>query len=60
MINLPIVEGRSCNGCTKCCEGYLSAEINEKKVDKNNPCYLVNIEKGCNEPSTIGLLAADL
>ena len=49
MINLPIVEGRSCNGCTKCCEGYLSAEINEKKVDKNNPCYLVNIGKGCND-----------
>ena len=41
MINLPIVEGRSCNGCTKCCEGYLSAEINEKKVDKKKKKPLV-------------------
>ena len=49
MINLPIVEGRSCDGCTKCCEGNLSSEINGRKVDKNNPCYLVDIGRGCND-----------
>ena len=49
MINLPIVEGRSCDGCTKCCEGSLYAEINGKIVDKDNPCYLVSIGKGCTD-----------
>jgi len=24
---LPIVDGRSCEGCTKCCEGHLRADI---------------------------------
>lgn len=49
MINLPVVQGRSCEGCTKCCEGYLAGEVLNKKVDLNNPCFLVEIGKGCKD-----------
>jgi hypothetical protein len=49
MNNLPVVEGRSCDGCTKCCEGYMSGKILGKTVDLNNPCFLVEIGKGCGD-----------
>ena len=49
MINLPVVEGRSCDGCTKCCEGYLAGEIQGKQMGFGKPCFLVEIGKGCND-----------
>ena len=49
MINLPVVEGRSCDGCTKCCEGYLTGEIQGKQMGLGQPCFLVQIGKGCND-----------
>jgi hypothetical protein len=51
---LPIVEGRSCQGCTKCCEGYLRAELGKEKyfMGQNEdgtftPCPFVKINEGC-------------
>jgi hypothetical protein len=49
MDNLPIVEGRSCDGCTKCCEGYLVGVVNEKQFGFGEPCFLVQIGKGCKD-----------
>jgi len=54
---LPIVEGRSCEGCTKCCEGHLRADIKlsdgqESFMGMNDdmtiiPCSFVSLGKGC-------------
>lgn len=55
---LPIVDGRSCDGCTKCCEGYLRADIKlsdgrtswmgqEDPSGKLHPCGFLNAGKGC-------------
>lgn len=30
---------RSCDGCTKCCEGYLSATILGHRMDFGKPCF---------------------
>ena len=49
MINLPVVEGRSCDGCTKCCEGYLTGEIDSKPFGHGSDCFLVQIGKGCGD-----------
>ena len=49
MINLPVVEGRSCDGCTKCCEGYLEANIHGHEVTLGKPCFFVEIGKGCTD-----------
>ncbi len=37
---------RSCNGCTKCCEGWLSAEIEGEEMYPGKPCQFKG-EKGC-------------
>jgi len=55
---LPIVEGRSCEGCTKCCEGHLRADIKLSNSNEINfmgineelgivPCPFVKVNEGC-------------
>ena len=54
---LPIVEGRSCEGCTKCCEGHLRADIKlsdgtttwigQEEDSSLHPCPFVKIGTGC-------------
>jgi len=54
---LPIVDGRSCEGCTKCCEGHLRADIKLSdgrttwigmKDDMTlNPCTFLQQGVGC-------------
>ena len=51
---LPVVNGRSCEGCTKCCEGHLRAELGTEKyfMGINDegvrvPCPFVKIGEGC-------------
>jgi len=55
---LPVVDGRSCEGCTKCCEGHLRADIKLQnnageafmgiKDDETlSPCAFVQLGKGC-------------
>ena len=49
----PNVLGRSCEGCTKCCSGALTATINIEsrsvvhELGPGNPCVFVQIGKGC-------------
>ena len=43
------VEGRSCADCTKCCEGYLYANINGHPMSIGNPCPLVRLNRGCGD-----------
>lgn len=38
---------RSCDGCTKCCEGWLTATIHGKKMSPGVPCHFVQLGKGC-------------
>lgn len=38
---------RTCNGCTKCCEGWLSGEAKGIPFFKGRPCQFVSIGKGC-------------
>ena len=33
---------RSCDGCTKCCEGWLQGEANGHKFFKGRPCFFLN------------------
>jgi hypothetical protein len=49
MTNLPVVEGRSCGECTKCCEGYLEGNIRGQEMTLGKPCFLVEIGKGCTD-----------
>lgn len=55
---LPIVEGRSCEGCTKCCEGHLRADIKlsdgrtswigqEEDTGNFHPCGFLKQGVGC-------------
>jgi len=37
---------RNCNGCTKCCEGWLSDTIHGYKIYPNNPCRFKSLD-GC-------------
>jgi hypothetical protein len=56
---LPIVDGRSCGDCTKCCEGHLRADIKlkdgresfmgQKVYGKLNPCMFLKQGVGCGE-----------
>lgn len=36
---------RECGSCTKCCEGWLSANIHGRAMYKGNPCFFVDKEK---------------
>lgn len=38
---------RSCDGCTKCCEGYLVGEAEGHKFYPGMPCHFVKMGKGC-------------
>lgn len=38
---------RSCEGCTKCCEGWLPAEINGTMMYPGKPCDFVQVGVGC-------------
>ena len=37
---------RACDGCKRCCEGWLLTEIYGKKVNIENPCHFLGT-KGC-------------
>jgi hypothetical protein len=37
---------RSCDGCTKCCEGHLTANIYGYEMGPGKPCHFVS-KKGC-------------
>lgn len=39
--------GRSCVGCTKCCEGWLSATIDGQTMYPGRPCQYAQIGRGC-------------
>ena len=39
--------GRSCKSCTKCCEGWLKATIDNVRMFPGKPCQYVDIGKGC-------------
>ena len=38
---------RSCEGCTKCCVGWLTANIHGEEMYPGKPCHFVEIGKGC-------------
>jgi hypothetical protein len=49
-INLPIVSNiRECGTCTKCCEGFLSADIRGHKMFPGKPCFFVEQGVGCKD-----------
>ena len=37
---------RSCDGCTACCQGWLSAQIYGRDMPEGRPCHFVG-KKGC-------------
>ena len=39
--------GKSCDGCTKCCEGWLLADINGEQLYPGKPCSSVTEGVGC-------------
>lgn len=39
--------GRSCEGCTKCCEGWLTANIKGEDMYPGKPCQFVDPGVGC-------------
>lgn len=43
---------RTCDGCTKCCEGWLIATIKGQPMYPGKPCQFVQIGKGCATYST--------
>jgi hypothetical protein len=43
------VKSRSCGTCTKCCEGYLTANIRGREISPGKPCVFLEIGKGCTE-----------
>lgn len=54
MNKLPIIENRSCDGCTKCCEGYLAGDIRGHWMGiapdgVNKSCFFLELGKGCKE-----------
>lgn len=38
---------RSCNGCTACCEGWLTCNIYGYEVKRNQPCRFLSKNSGC-------------
>lgn len=39
--------GRSCDGCTKCCDGWLTANIHGEEMYPGKPCQFVESGVGC-------------
>lgn len=48
-VGITVKGARSCGSCTKCCEGWLTADINGQEMYPGKPCYLVEIGKGCSD-----------
>ena len=44
---IPIKTERDCDGCTKCCDGWLTGEAYGYKFNINNACFWKG-KKGCN------------
>ena len=38
---------KECGTCTKCCEGWLKADIKGHKMYPGKPCFFIEIGKGC-------------
>ncbi len=38
---------RQCEGCTKCCEGWLSANLHGRTMHRGKKCHFVSEGKGC-------------
>lgn len=47
MNNKPMIVKKECGTCTKCCEGWLSADIKGHKMYPGKPCFFIEIGKGC-------------
>lgn len=43
---------RSCDGCTKCCEGWLITNVEDQPIFRGSPCKFVSIGKGCTRHET--------
>ena len=43
----PMIVKKECGTCTKCCEGWLSADIKGHKMYPGKPCFFIEIGKGC-------------
>jgi hypothetical protein len=39
--------GNTCDTCTKCCEGWLTGNINGYDIYVGKPCLFIEINKGC-------------
>lgn len=50
-IDLPLLNSkpRSCGTCTRCCEGYLVANIRGHEMKLGTPCYFLQQGVGCKE-----------
>lgn len=44
-LQLPVLQKRHCNGCTKCCEGWLAADVYGHKMFTGRKCHF--LEKHC-------------
>ncbi len=40
---------KECGTCTKCCEGWLAADVRGHKMYPGKPCFFVEIGKGCKD-----------
>jgi len=53
MTKIPLMLGnknkRSCDGCTKCCEGWLTAEIHGEMMYPGKPCQNCDPGVGCTD-----------
>lgn len=38
---------RTCDGCTKCCEGWLNTTVKGQPIFPGKPCHYVSPGKGC-------------
>ncbi len=41
MTKLDVIQERSCGTCTKCCEGWLSANIRGHEMHPGKPCFFL-------------------
>ena len=41
------IRERSCGTCTKCCDGYLSGEVQGISFFPGKPCHFVDVNSGC-------------
>lgn len=48
LVNLPLIN-RSCNDCTKCCEGWLAGDIRGYKMYPGKNCHFLELNVGCKE-----------